>query len=63
MCSGLFASMLWKFWKTASAVPWYQSSSTRFIGGIISMYSPSSGERMFQPSRMWRISSSDFVLC
>ena len=29
------------------------------MGGSTSMYSPSSAEKMFQPSRMWRISSSD----
>ena len=59
VCSGASASMLWKFWNTASAVPWYQSSCTRFMGGSTSMYSPSSAEKMFQPSRMCRIRSSD----
>ena len=32
---------------------------TRFMGGMISMYSPSSAERMFQPSRTCRIRSKD----
>src|SRR5258708_6158489 len=43
------------FWYTASAVPRYQLSLTRFMGGRISMNSPSSrATTELQPSRMWR---------
>ena len=49
----------YRFWYTASAVPWYQCSLTRFCGGRISMNSPSSSETMFQPIRMCRLSESD----
>src|SRR3990172_11154570 len=38
------------FWYIASAVPWYQCSSTRCWGGSVIMYSPISGFRKFQPS-------------
>src|SRR5947209_17543967 len=47
------------FWYTASAVPRYQLSLTRFIGGSISMNSPSSRATTEpQPSRIWRFSES-----
>src|SRR5258708_36764813 len=47
------------FWYTASAVPRYQLSLTRFMGGRISMNSPSSrATTELQPSRMWRFSES-----
>src|SRR5260370_24497271 len=28
------------------------------MGGMVSMYSPTSGERIFQPCRIWRLRSS-----
>ena len=47
------------FWKTASAVPWYQLLLTRCMGGRISMNSPSSlATTGPQPSRMWRLRES-----
>src|SRR5439155_12855498 len=49
----------YRFWYTASAVPWYQCSLTRFCGGRISTNSPSSSDTMLQPNRMWRLSDSD----
>src|SRR5712692_1416709 len=51
--------MEYRFWYTASAVPWYQCSLTRFCGGRISTNSPSSSDTMPQPMRMWRLSESD----
>src|ERR1700761_2443917 len=51
------------FWKTASAVPWYQLLETRCIGGRISMNSPSSlATTVPQPSRMWRFEREGLVL-
>ena len=52
-------AMEYRFWYTASAVPRYQCSPTRFCGGRISMNSPSSSDTTFQPIRMWRLSESD----
>src|SRR5580765_5506381 len=49
----------YRFWYTASAVPWYQCSLTRFCGGRISTNSPSSSDTMPHPMRMWRLSDSD----
>ena len=47
------------FWYTASAVPMYQLSLTRFMGGRISINSPSSRPTTLpQPSRIWRFSDS-----
>ena len=54
--------MEYTFWYTASAVPWYQCSLTRFCGGRISTNSPSSSETMLQPIRMWRFKRERFVL-
>jgi hypothetical protein len=51
--------MEYRFWYTASAVPRYQCSPTRFCGGRISMNSPSSSDTTFQPMRMWRLKDSD----
>ncbi len=58
-CFGFSRTTEYRFWKTASAVPRYQFSPTRFCGGRISMNSPSSSETMLQPMRMWRLSESD----
>ncbi len=43
-----------QFWKTASAVPLYQSWLMRCWGGREKMYSPTSGLKTFHPRRMWR---------
>ena len=51
--------MEYRFWYTASAVPRYQCSPTRFWGGSISMNSPSSSDTTFQPIRTWRLSDND----
>ena len=48
----------YRFWYTASAVPRYQFSLTRFWGGRISMNSPSSALTTLQPMRTCR-----FRLC
>jgi hypothetical protein len=45
------------FWNTASAVPWYQwTSSTRWEAGRMSRYSFRSARKKFQPRWQWRMS-------
>ena len=58
-CLGDSRSIEYRFWNTASAVPRYQCSPTRFWGGRISMNSPSSSDTTFHPMRMCRLRDSD----
>src|SRR2546422_10121628 len=57
--SGCLSSTMNQFWKTASAVPLYQSWLMRCWGGREKMYSPTSGLKTFHPRRMWRSRGGD----